>query len=125
MSLFKKPIKFISAVCPKCNGNLEIDPHLERAFCQYCGAQCIIENAPKSQRKQNKLETVLDFFERQQSLHRQDKKEQQRYKQENAENEKKEKKKIFLALRVHYRQYIHHISRHDNFRKYRHYLSTT
>lgn len=78
MSIFRKQIKFVSAICPNCKGNLELDTNLERAYCQYCGAQCIVENAPKKEKKQDKLETVLDFFERQQSLHRQDKKERQR-----------------------------------------------
>lgn len=68
----------MSAVCPECKGNLELDSNLERAYCQYCGAQCIVENAPKKGKKQDKLTTVLDFFERQQALRRQDKKERQR-----------------------------------------------
>lgn len=78
MNLFKKQVKFISAICPECKGHLELDSNLETAFCQYCGAQCIVENAPKKQMKQGKLETVLDFFERQQALRRQDKQERQR-----------------------------------------------
>ena len=78
MGIFKKQVKFISAICPECKGHLELDSNLETAFCQYCGAQCIVENAPKKEKKQGKLETVLDFFERQQALHRQDKKERQR-----------------------------------------------
>ena len=44
MGLFKKQVKFISAICPECKGHLELDGNLERAFCQYCGAQCIVEN---------------------------------------------------------------------------------
>lgn len=78
MNLFKKQVKFISAICPECKGHLELDANLETAFCQYCGAQCIVENAPKKQTKQTKLETVLDFVERQQALRRQDKQERQR-----------------------------------------------
>ena len=78
MNLFKKQVKFVSAICPECKGHLELDANLETAFCQYCGAQCIVENAPKKQKKQTKLETVLDFFERQQALRRQDKQERQR-----------------------------------------------
>lgn len=78
MSLFKKQLKFVSAICPECKGHLELDANLETAFCQYCGAQCIVENAPKKQKKQTKLEAVLDFFERQQALRRQDKQERQR-----------------------------------------------
>lgn len=78
MGIFKKQVKFVSAICPECKGNLELDSKLETAFCQYCGAQCIVENAPKKAKKQGKLEMLLDFFERQQALRRQDKQERQR-----------------------------------------------
>ncbi len=78
MGLFTKQVKFVSAICPECKGHLELDANLETAFCQYCGAQCIVEDAPKREKKQSKLETVLDFVERQQALRRQDKREKQR-----------------------------------------------
>ena len=91
MGLFKK-IKFISAVCPNCKGNLELDANLETAFCQYCGAQCIVENAPKKQRKQTKLEIVLDFVERQQSLRRKDKQDEQRKREYAIEKRERERK---------------------------------
>ena len=89
MDLFKKRIKFVSAICPDCNGHLELDSTLETAFCQYCGAQCIVENAPKKSKKPSQLEIVLAFVERQQSLHRQDKQERQRriIKEEEKRNE--------------------------------------
>ena len=89
MKLFQKQIKFVSAICPECKGNLQLDANLETAFCQYCGAQCIVENAPRKEKKQNKLETVLDFVERQQSLRRQDKREKRR-RQEKEDKETKE-----------------------------------
>jgi len=78
MGIFKKQVKFVSAICPECKGHLELDSKLETAFCQYCGAQCIVQNAPKPQKKQSRLETVLAFIERQQDLRRQDKQEKQR-----------------------------------------------
>lgn len=78
MGIFKKDVKFIAAICPECKGHLELDANLETAFCKHCGAQFIVENAPKKQKKQGKLEMVLNFFERQQDLRRQDKKERQR-----------------------------------------------
>lgn len=89
MGLFKKEVKFISATCPVCKGNLQLDANLETAFCQYCGAQCIIENAPKKEKKQSELEIVLDFYERQQFIRRQEKQEKQR-KIEVEEKEQKE-----------------------------------
>ena len=100
MGIFKKQIKFVSAICPECKGHLELDANLERAFCQYCGAQCIVENAPKKERKQTKLETVLDFVERQQNLRRQDKREEQRRKDEEAKKQAEFTKKHFWVLIV-------------------------
>ena len=97
----KKKIEFVSAICPECKGNLELDAKLERAFCQYCGAQCIVENAPKRKPQQNDLERVLDFVERQQALRRQDKQEKRRRKEEAEAKQKEELKKtwwIYLAI---------------------------
>ena len=81
MSIFKKQIKFVSAICPECKGNLELDANLGKAFCQYCGAQCIVENAPQKKNR-SKLEMVLDFLDHQNSLHRQDKRERKRREEE-------------------------------------------
>ena len=83
MGLFKKKIKFISAICPECKGNLQLDSNLTNAYCQYCGAQCIVENAPKKQEKKGTLETLIDFFERQQALRRQEKHEREKKIEEN------------------------------------------
>ena len=87
MGLFKKKINFVSAKCPECNGNLELDTEFKVAFCNRCGAQCIVENAPRVKEKTSKLSKVLDFMERQQSIRRQDKKERER------KAEEKEKKR--------------------------------
>ena len=95
MGIFKKQIKFVSALCPECKGNLKLDANLETAFCQYCGAQCIVENAHKKTKKRNNLETVLDFIERQQSLRRQDKIEKQKRKDEAERKEKEDFKKTW------------------------------
>ena len=97
MGIFKKQVKFVSAICPECKGHLELDSKLETAFCQYCGAQCIVENAPKKQKKQSKLETVLDFIERQQDLRRQDKQERQRRIDEEERKRKDHLKKYWWA----------------------------
>jgi DNA-directed RNA polymerase subunit RPC12/RpoP len=104
MGIFnKKKIKFVSAICPECNGHLELDANLETAFCQYCGAQCIVENAPSKKPKQNNLERVLDFVERQQSLRRQDRQERERRKREEEIKRKEELKKtwwIYFSIMV-------------------------
>lgn len=95
MSIFKKKIKFVSAICPQCSGHLELDSKLETAFCQYCGAQCIVENADKKREKQGNLETVLGFIERQQALRRQDKQERQRRIDEEEHRQKEHIKKYW------------------------------
>ena len=103
MGLFKKRVNFISAICPECKGHLELDGNLERAFCQYCGAQCIVENLQKKERKRTNLETVLDFVERQQNLRRQDRQERQRRKDEEERKEEEFRKKylwVFIVLFV-------------------------
>ena len=95
MGLFNKNPKFIAAICPECKGHLELDSNLEMAFCQYCGAQCIVENVKKKTKKKSKLELVLDFIERQQTLKRQDKAERQRREKEQEIERKEELKKTW------------------------------
>ena len=36
-------MQLLSMVCPKCGANLEINPTLKEAFCQYCGAKLLID----------------------------------------------------------------------------------
>ena len=107
MGIFKRRIKFVSAICPECKGNLELDGNLETAFCQHCGAQCIVENARKKTKRRNNLETVLDFIERQQSLRRQDKLEKRKRAEEEERKNQDHLKKfwwvytlIFVSLLV-------------------------
>ncbi len=95
MAFFKKKIQFTSAICPKCQGNLRLNTSMDRATCEHCGAECIVENASKQAKKQGKLELVLGFIERQQELHRQDKKEKQEKKKE---ERKKEQKSAWIWL---------------------------
>ena len=67
MGIFKKRIKFVSAICPECKGHLELDSNLKTAFCQYCGAQCIVENAPKKKifcPNQTKAKNNIIIFKR-------------------------------------------------------------
>ena len=93
--MFRKQVKFVSAICPECKGHLQLDSNLETAFCQYCGAQCIVENAHKCKKKQSKLEIVLDFIERQQTIYRQDKQERQRRIDEEKRQKKEKLKKYW------------------------------
>ena len=36
-------MQLLSMVCPKCGANLEINPTLKEAFCQYCGAKLLVD----------------------------------------------------------------------------------
>ena len=109
MGIFKKQIKFISAICPECKGNLKLDPNLETAYCSKCGAQIIVQNAKKP-KKQGKLEIVFDFEERQQARRKQEKEEKQQ-KEEN-ERERIEAKraernrKISENIKAHWWKYL-------------------
>ncbi|MBQ7369017.1 MAG: hypothetical protein IJW60_04870 [Clostridia bacterium] len=95
MGLFNKKPKYLAAICPECKGHLELDANLETAFCQYCGAQCIVENVRKKTKKVSKLEIVLDFIERQQALKRQDRAERRRQEKEQEQERKNELKRTW------------------------------
>ncbi len=95
MALFKRKIEFVSAICPKCQGNLRLNTKMDRATCEHCGAECIVENTSKQSRKQGKLELVFDFIERQQEIRRQGKQERQEAKKE---ERKRERRSTWLAV---------------------------
>lgn len=86
MSIFKKEPKFVAAICPQCGGNLEMDSTLQTAFCQSCGAHCLMENVKKQKQKNpTAMQSIIGFVERQQELRRKDKAE----KRQREEEEKK------------------------------------
>lgn len=93
MSIFKRKIEFVSAICPECGGNLELDATLETAYCQYCGAMCIVKNAQKK-KKETSLDKVIGFVERQQDLRRKDRVEIQKRKDEEKRKAEEEQKKL-------------------------------
>ncbi len=38
-------MNFVPAICPNCNGTLEVDSSMEAAICKYCGAPFIVEKS--------------------------------------------------------------------------------
>ena len=56
-----------------------------------------MENSPKKEKKQGKLEMVLNFIERQQDLRRQDKQERQRRIEEEEREKKRHLKRFWWA----------------------------
>lgn len=105
-------IKMVSAVCPHCGAQLEVNANLEKAFCQYCGTQYFVANAVTNHNVYNTtnhttvnqsnsvkvgrkgtVEAVLDFVE---NKKRQEEEERRRIEdEERIQKEKwKEKSKI-------------------------------
>lgn len=38
-------MKLVSAMCPNCGAQLELDENMEKGFCMYCGSQIIVQDA--------------------------------------------------------------------------------
>ena len=41
-------MKLISLTCPNCGAKLEVDASLGKAYCQYCGAQVLIDEEKRN-----------------------------------------------------------------------------
>ena len=48
-----QPVKFVPAICPKCGGQLEVDPSQEAAVCKFCGTPFIVDKAIQNYSIQN------------------------------------------------------------------------
>ena len=46
-------VKFVPAICPKCGGQLEVDPSQEAAVCKFCGTPFIVDKAIQNYSIQN------------------------------------------------------------------------
>lgn len=78
MKLFNnKNVEFIPAFCPNCKCNLEIDSNFEVAYCSFCGLRCIINDRLNKKQKQNNLDKVISFVERQQNIKREIKRQEE------------------------------------------------
>lgn len=44
---------FVAANCPKCGGNLQLDPEKELGFCMHCGTKIVIQEAIRAVRVDN------------------------------------------------------------------------
>ncbi len=97
MGIFRKKIKFVAAICPECDGRLQLTSNMEVAYCPKCGAQCIVEDVPN--KKKGKLETILGFVERQQEIKRKEKEDKLKRKaEEKIKQEEQAKKSRWIAL---------------------------
>lgn len=54
-------MKLISLTCPNCGAKLEVDASLGKAYCQYCGAQVLIDEEKRNIKLDNAEETGYQF----------------------------------------------------------------
>jgi DNA-directed RNA polymerase subunit RPC12/RpoP len=103
-------IKMVSAVCPHCGAQLEVNSNLEKAFCQYCGTQYFVANAVTNHNiynttnhttvnqsnsvkvgRKGTVEAVLDFVE-----NKKQQEEEKRRRIEEEERIQREKRHAFI-----------------------------
>lgn len=77
MDLFNRKPTFTAAECPRCGGRLELDSNFEIGYCKECGSQVIIQNVNKKYQF-DPIDKLTSFIDKQQSLIRQDKIENER-----------------------------------------------
>ena len=77
MKFFNKEPKFTAAICPRCGGRLELDSNYEIGYCKECGSQVVVQNVKKNYLF-DPIDKITSFIDKQQSLIRQDKIENQR-----------------------------------------------
>ncbi|MBQ6521059.1 MAG: hypothetical protein IJI14_20315 [Anaerolineaceae bacterium] len=106
-------VKFVPAACPKCGGQLEVDPSQEAAVCKYCGTPFIVDKAIQNYNIANahidhvdkvnvdlkgSVDSVIGFVEREFDKNREDRRENKRIEAENSKEFLKNSWKIFLVM---------------------------
>ena len=106
-------VKFVPALCPKCGGQLEVDPTQEAAVCQYCGSAFVVEKAINNYTVQNAtiehvdhvtieqkshLQSVLDFAGDQLKSIREDSREKRKIEEESKKEFLKNAWKIIAIM---------------------------
>ena len=109
----QQSVKFVPAVCPKCGGQLEVDPAQEAAVCKYCGTPFIVEKAIQQYTVQNahidhvdkvtvdvkgSVDSVVGMIERQLDKNREESREDKRIRSEESKEFLKSSWKIMLVL---------------------------
>ncbi|WP_051197267.1 TFIIB-type zinc ribbon-containing protein [Butyrivibrio sp. XBB1001] len=54
-------MKLVDVVCPRCGANLKIDTEHEKAFCEYCGAEVLIDDGIQHVKYENAEQAGYDF----------------------------------------------------------------
>ncbi len=105
----RKNTKMMSAICTQCGAQVEVDAQREKAFCQYCGTQFIVEKAINTYNvqhaiiehvdsininKKGAVESVLSFVQDQQK--RKDDIEKEKKEEERKEREESERRQQLI-----------------------------
>ena len=106
-------VKFVPGVCPKCGGQLEVDPTQEAAVCKYCGTPFIVDKAIQNYNISNahidhvdkvtvdmkgSVDSVVGFFEREIDKSRESRREDKKIEAENQKEFLRSSWKIFLVM---------------------------
>lgn len=106
-------VKFVPGVCPKCGGQLQVDPNQEAAVCQFCGTPFIVDKAIQKYNIQNahidhvdtvnvdvkgSVDSVVGMIERQLDKSRDERQEDKRIRSEESKEFLKNSWKIFLVM---------------------------
>ncbi|MBR6089097.1 MAG: hypothetical protein IKP86_04125 [Anaerolineaceae bacterium] len=108
-------VKLVAGICPKCGGQLEVDPSQDAAICAYCGTPFVVSKAINNYNVQNaqiehvdhvhvdlkgSVDSIIGLAEREIDKNREDKKEERRLEQENTREMFKNFWKGFIILCV-------------------------
>lgn len=106
-------VKFVPAVCPKCGGQLQVDPSQEAAVCQFCGTPFIVEKAIHNYTIQSahidhadkvtvdlkgSVDSIIGLVEREWDKSREDRREERRESNETSREFIRNSWKIFLVM---------------------------
>lgn len=106
-------VKMVPGACPKCGGQLELDPSQEAAVCPYCGTPYIVEKAINKYTVEHAhidhvdnvnidgkgvADSVIGFFERQMDRNREENKEDRAAMRENSREFMRNSWKIFAVM---------------------------
>ncbi len=106
-------VKFVPAICPKCGGQLEVDPSQEAAVCKFCGTPFIVDKAIQNYSIQNahidhadnvtvdlkgSVDSVIGMVERELDKSREERRQERIVENENSKEFFKNSWKYMLAM---------------------------
>lgn len=106
-------VKLVAGVCPKCGGQLEVDPAQDAAICPYCGTPYVVSKAINNYNVQNahidhvdhlnvdlkgSVDSIIGLAERELDKNREEKREEQKQYNENSKEFFRNSWKMMLVL---------------------------